>query len=74
MGITDYSNVATKNWDDQFELWYPTSRISKIDRGEGLTGVGVLPDIYIPWTPEHIFEDVDLKMALSICEIVTITE
>lgn len=68
MGVTDYSNLAIQTWNNQIELWYPTSRVSKIDNGMGLTGVGVLPDIYIPWTPEHIFEDMDLKKALSLCE------
>lgn len=68
MGVTDYSNLAIQTWNGQFELWYPTSKMSKIDKGEGLTGVGVLPDIYIPWTPEHIYEDMDLKKALSLCE------
>ncbi|MBB2482351.1 peptidase [Bacillus sp. APMAM] len=68
MGVTDYSNLAIQTWNNQIELWYPTSRVSKIDNGMGLTGVGVLPDIYIPWTPEHIFEDIDLKKALSLCE------
>lgn len=27
--------------------------------------IGVEPDIYIPWTPEHIVEDVDLKVVLD---------
>jgi C-terminal processing protease CtpA/Prc len=68
MGITDYSNVAFKKWGNSFELLYPTSRSSRIDTGDGLTGIGVQPDIYLPWTPDHLFEDVDLKTAIALCE------
>jgi hypothetical protein len=45
---------------------YPTSRLSRIDKGEGMTGKGIEPDIYIPWTPEHLETDVDLKRALQV--------
>lgn len=65
-GLNDYANLVVIKWQDMFELWYPTSRLSKIDQGNGMTGVGIEPDLYIPWTPEHIFEDVDLKKALVI--------
>lgn len=65
-GLNDYANLVVIKWQDMFELWYPTSRLSKIDQGNGMTGVGIEPDLYIPWTPEHIFEDVDLKRALVI--------
>ena len=29
---------------------------------------GVLPDIHIPWTPEHLENDMDLNYALSLCK------
>lgn len=65
MGLNDYANLATKEWKEGFELMYPTSRLSRIDANEGMTGVGVPSHIYIPWTPEHIRIDVDLKKALK---------
>ncbi|HDR7612486.1 TPA: peptidase [Bacillus mycoides] len=65
-GVTDYSNLAVMEWADTFALYYPTSRRSIIDKGKGMTGVGIQPHIHIPWTPEHIQEDVDLKLALQL--------
>ncbi|MEH7456753.1 S41 family peptidase [Bacillus sp. JJ1127] len=63
-GVNDYSNLAVMEWDDTFALYYPTSRLSIVDKGEGMSGIGIQPHLYIPWTPEHIEEDVDLKTAL----------
>ncbi|MGV3466266.1 MAG: S41 family peptidase [Heyndrickxia sp.] len=65
LGVNDYANLTIMSWEGLFELWYPTSRLSRIDEGRGMTGVGITPQVYIPWTPEHIFEDVDMNMALE---------
>lgn len=65
-GVNDYSNLAVMEWADTFALYYPTSRLSIIDKGEGMSGVGIQPHLHIPWTPEHIQEDVDLKVALQL--------
>lgn len=45
-GLNDYANVAFKNWENRFELIYPTSRSAAIDQGNGMTGIGVKPNIY----------------------------
>ncbi|MBD7983920.1 peptidase [Sporosarcina sp. Sa2YVA2] len=65
LGLNDYANLVSAKWDEGFELMYPSSRLSRIDRGEGMTGVGITPHIHIPWTPEHLTEDVDLKKAFE---------
>ncbi|KMP31181.1 peptidase [Bacillus cereus] len=67
-GLNDYSNLAVMEWADTFALYYPTSRLSTIDKGEGMSGIGIQPHIHIPWTPEHIQEDVDLKLALQLLQ------
>lgn len=67
-GLNDYANLALMKWTSKFELWYPTSRDSRIDHDRGMSGRGVAPDIYIPWTPQHIKEDMDLKEATRILE------
>ncbi|KMQ06337.1 peptidase [Bacillus cereus] len=67
-GLNDYSNLAVMEWADTFALYYPTSRLSIIDKGEGMSGIGIQPHIHIPWTPEHIQEDVDLKVALELLQ------
>ncbi|HJF34074.1 MAG TPA: hypothetical protein K8V56_20115 [Sporosarcina psychrophila] len=66
MGLNDYANLATKKWDEGFELMYPTSRLSRIDKGQGMTGIGIEPHLHIPWTPEHIERDVDMEIAFTI--------
>ncbi|KOS28331.1 peptidase [Bacillus anthracis] len=67
-GLNDYSNLAVMEWADTFALYYPTSRLSIIDKGEGMSGIGIQPHIHIPWTPEHIQEDVDLNLALQLLQ------
>ncbi len=49
----------------QYVLHYPTSRSKAIDRGNGTRGKGLEPDVFVPWTPKHIFEDVDLSVAIN---------
>lgn len=66
MGLNDYANLVTAKWAEGFELMYPSSRLSRIDKGEGMTGVGIVPHEYIPWTPEHVVEDIDVKKALEL--------
>jgi hypothetical protein len=65
-GLNDYANLTVQRWDEGFELWYPTSRLSRIDQGLGMTGKGIAPHLYIPWTPQHIVEDIELKTALKL--------
>ena len=67
-GLNDYANLASKKWTEGFELMYPTSRLSRIDKGDGMTGVGIKPELYIPWTPEHIFSDKDMEKAIELLE------
>ncbi len=67
-GVNDYSNLAVMEWADTFALYYPTSRLSIIDKGEGMSGIGIQPHIHIPWTPEHIQEDIDVKLALQLLQ------
>lgn len=66
MGLNDYANLVCAKWEEGFEFLYPTSRLSRIDANNGMTGVGVPPDIYIPWTPEHLSKDIDKIKALQI--------
>ncbi|WP_245736078.1 S41 family peptidase [Virgibacillus subterraneus] len=65
LGLNDYSNLAIMSWENKFKLSYPTSKLSTVDEGKGMSGVGIQPDIYIPWTPEHIDVDLDVKKALE---------
>ncbi|MGM7701439.1 S41 family peptidase [Pseudalkalibacillus sp. Hm43] len=65
-GVLDYSNVAKESFPSKgFELWYPTSISDRVQQGKGIDNIGVQPDHHIPWTPEHLDEDVDLRHALD---------
>lgn len=62
MGIIDYCNVATEDYE-KYEFMYS---ISKMNEKYFVNETGVLPDIYIPWTPEHLKEDKDLAYVLDL--------
>ncbi|ESR08928.1 peptidase S41 [Streptococcus iniae] len=64
LGILDYSNCCSIDFDD-YVFVYPTSRSLAIDHGKGMTDIGVLPDLEIPWTTQHLTEDIDLKVVLE---------
>jgi len=65
-GLNDYTNLVSMKWNNEFELMYPTSRLSRIDKGNGMSGIGIQPNIYIPWSPKHLEDDIDLKTAISL--------
>lgn len=67
MGILDYSNCCMLDFED-YQMLYPTSRSLAIDSGKGMTDVGVEPHVVIPWTRQHLVEDVDIKTALAYLE------
>ncbi len=64
LGVLDYSNLARISFKERFELWYPTSKTENVLRGEFTKG-GITPDTYVPWTPEHLEDDIDMKMAME---------
>ncbi|WP_339250857.1 S41 family peptidase [Sporosarcina sp. FSL W8-0480] len=65
MGVNDYSDLLIKEWDDMYSLYYPMSRRVHKTPNDPLHGKGIRPDHYIPWTPKHIDEDLDLLYALD---------
>lgn len=64
-GVIDYSNLALAPLEEDFMLFYPTSVLKSALEGRGIDNIGVDVDIHIPWTPDHINEDIDLKRALE---------
>lgn len=66
MGLNDYSNLIDITWNNQFQLMYPTSRLNLLDKRKPGAEPGIKPDIYIPWTPEHIRKDIDMCCAMEI--------
>lgn len=64
MGILDYSNVIF-NYYDEYIFIYPTSRLVALDTDPGMMRHGIPVDVYIPWTPEHLYKDITLEEALK---------
>lgn len=64
MGVLDYSNCVVAKVDN-FEILYPTSRMSWVEDGRGIDYIGVTPDVYIPFTPKHLIEDVDFNWVIK---------
>lgn len=65
MGVNDYSNLSVMQWEDQFELMYATSRLDQLDTRKPDAEQGIKPDIYIPWTPEHLNRDIDMEKVVK---------
>lgn len=65
LGMNDYANVAFKEWNNRFQLMYPTSKSSRVDEGKGMSGKGIQPDKYVKWTSFHLKQDVDLTFAVQ---------
>lgn len=62
MGIIDYINVVTVDYGE-YEFVYS---IAKMNQKYATNGIGISPDIYIPWTPDHLKEDKDLTYVLEL--------
>ncbi|GKV57720.1 hypothetical protein NCCP2222_36670 [Sporosarcina sp. NCCP-2222] len=63
-GILDYFNVTTKDYGD-YKFGYS---VSKMYEKYHTNDTGTPPHLYIPWTPQHLVEDVDLNYALRLCD------
>lgn len=67
-GMNDYSNLTTMEWKGRLRLSYPTSRLDQLDHRGILGEPGIKPDVYIPWSPEHIENDMDMEEALKLLD------
>ncbi|MCD8321748.1 MAG: hypothetical protein LUC89_02535 [Oscillospiraceae bacterium] len=65
LGTLDYSGLVSCRLDDRFIFTWPTAITREAREGRGMMGVGVQPDVYIPWTPEECTRDVLLGAALD---------
>ena len=68
MGLNDYSDIVCVQWDKQFSLCYPISRLQQKTEIDPIHWKGIQPHLYIKWTPKHIEEDIDLQQALKLIE------
>ncbi len=64
-GTIDYCNPVSVNFDNRFVFTYPMSKTRAAAKGRGVSGRGIQPDIYIPWSEEECLEDRLLQEALA---------
>lgn len=64
LGVLDYANLNIRKYENKFDFYYPTSRYS--DKNDEVVTGRIKPDIYIPWTPKQLNEDIDLIKAFEI--------
>ena len=65
-GASDFQQLFTVNFDDDILFVYPMAMTAAAHAGNGLSGRGVTPDIYVAWTPEELEGDVLLEKALGL--------
>ncbi|MGN6294609.1 MAG: S41 family peptidase [Chitinophagaceae bacterium] len=59
MGVLDYANVREKNYAcPSFSLNYPTTRSRRVDIGQGIDNVGIMPDITMDFNKEGWLKEV----------------
>lgn len=66
-GSLDNTCPRVVQLDEDFALVVPTAKYVAATEGHATLGRGIVPDVHIVWTPEHLERDVDLERA---CELV----
>lgn len=65
-GSLDYANPLAMAFEDRFIFVYPMSKTKAAAQGQGMRGVGIAPDVCVPFTPRECTEDVILARALEV--------
>lgn len=65
-GSLDYANPLAMAFEDRFIFVYPMSKTKAAAQGQGMRGVGIAPDVCVPFTPQECTEDVILARALEV--------
>lgn len=66
MGTLDYYDCIHLKVHDHMTLFYPIRMTKAAYEGRGISEKGLPVDVYVPWTPQEIREDVLLARALEI--------
>ena len=65
LGSLDFCGDHALQLNSRFILHYPSAVTAEAREGRGMQDTGILPDEYIPFTPEECQEDILLGIALS---------
>lgn len=66
LGALDYVHPQARMLDDSFTLIYSCGMRAEAYHGKRINGIGLSPDIHIPWTPAFLTGDPDIESALSL--------
>lgn len=66
MGNLDYSNPLSMAFGNRFIFVYPMSKTKAAAEGRGMRGIGIEPQVYVPFTPEECTRDLVLERALAL--------
>lgn len=64
-GSLDYALPITVRLDAAYSVTYPAAMSLEAFQGERINGIGIVPQVCVPWTPEHLSSDRDLERALA---------
>ncbi len=67
-GSIDYCNPVSVRCGGRFVFTYPMSKTKAAAEGRGVSGRGILPDVYVPWSEKECTEDLLLQRALAEAE------
>lgn len=65
MGTLDYCGDLAVMLDGRYILRWPSAVTKAAREGHGFKGIGIEPDVYIPFTPEETARDLLLQAALN---------
>lgn len=66
MGALDYVHPQVKALDDSLTLIYSCGMREEAYHGNRINGIGLVPDVHIPWTPAFLTGDPDIEAALRL--------
>jgi hypothetical protein len=62
LGVLDYSNVRDKEICGAFSVHYPTTRSRRIDIGEGIDNIGIMPGVTLDFNNQDWLKDVQKEI------------
>lgn len=65
MGTLDYCGDLAAVLDGRYILHWPSAVTKAAREGRGFKGIGIEPDVYIPFTPEETAHDLLLQTAIN---------
>lgn len=66
MGALDYVHPQVRALDDSLTLIYSCGMREEAYHGNRINGIGLAPDVHIPWTPAFLTGDPDIESALRL--------